>query len=303
MKAGHISNQAIQNQLSFPTAFGALLVGGIIMGFSPVFVREAEVGAFASAFWRVLFAIPVLYLWAIWEAKRKNQTLKLRFSKPAILAGLMFAGDLSFWHLSILNTTMANATFLTGLAPVWVILLSNLMLKEKPPKNAFFGILICLVGMGLLINASFRIEPERLIGDLYGIITSLFLALYVIAIRSGTRNTSNSSLFFVSTIVTTIALLVVVLLVGQNLIPATQKGWASLITLGVLTHAGGQGLLTIAIAALTAAFSSLVIFIEAVTAALSGWLLFDEHMDFLQLAGCALILIGIWVSRPIKNQN
>lgn len=303
MKVSHISNQAVHNQLSFPSAFGALLVGGIIMGFSPVFVREAEVGAFASAFWRVLFAVPVLYLWATWEAKRSKQALKLRFSKPAILAGIMFAGDLSFWHLSILNTTMANATFLTGLAPVWVILLSNMMLKEKPPKNAFLGILICLMGMGLLINASFRIEPERLIGDLYGIITSLFLALYVIAIRSGTRNTSNSSLFFVSTIVTTTVLFAVVLLAGQNLIPATERGWAALVTLGVLTHAGGQGLLTIAIAALTAAFSSLVIFIEAIAAAFFGWLLFDEQMDFLQLAGCALILIGIWVSRPIKNQN
>lgn len=273
------------------------------MGFSPVFVREAEVGAFASAFWRVLFALPVLYLWAIWEARRSNHALKLKFSKPAIVAGIMFAGDLSFWHLSILNTTMANATFLTGLAPVWVILLSNMILKEKPPKNAFLGILICVIGMSLLINASFRIEPDRLIGDLYGIITSLFLALYVIAIRSGTRNTNNSSLFFVSTIVTTITLLAVVLMVGQNLIPATERGWAALVTLGVLTHAGGQGLLTIAIAALTAAFSSLVIFIEAIAAAFFGWLLFDEHMDFLQLAGCALILIGIWVSRPIKNQN
>ena len=273
------------------------------MGFSPVFVREAEVGAFASAFWRVMFALPVLYLWVIWEARRCNQTLKLKFSKSAMFAGLMFAGDLSFWHLSILNTTMANATFLTGLAPVWVILLSNFILKEKPPKNAFLGIVICLIGMSLLINASFRIEPARLIGDLYGIITSIFLGLYVIAIRSGTRNTSNSNLFLVSTIVTTAVLLIVVLMVGQGFMPKTEKGWAALISLGVLTHAGGQGLLTIAIASLTAAFSSLVIFIEAVTAALSGWLLFGEEMDFLQLAGCCLILIGIWVSKPIKNSN
>ena len=303
MKVGNISNQTTQNQLSFPTAFSALLVGGIIMGFSPVFVRVAEVGAFASAFWRVMFALPVLLIWAIWEAKRYNQNFKLKFSKPAILAGLMFAGDLSFWHLSILNTTLANATFLTGLAPVWVILLSNLILKEKPPKNAFLGIVICLIGMGLLINASFRIQPDRLIGDIYGIITSLFLGLYVIAIRSGTRSTNNSSLFFVSTIITTTVLLIVVLMAGQNLIPATQKGWAALISLGVLTHAGGQGLLTIAIAALTAAFSSLVIFIEAIAAAFFGWLLFEEHMDFLQLTGCTFILIGIWVSRPIRNPN
>ncbi len=272
------------------------------MGFSPVFVREAEVGAFASAFWRVMFALPVLILWAFWEANRKSQKLSLHFSKPAILAGILFAGDLGFWHLSILNTTMANATFLTGLAPVWVILFSNLLLKEKPPKNAFLGILICLFGMGLLINTSFRVEPERLIGDLYGIITSLFFGFYFIAIRTGTRNSNNSSLFLVSTIVTTFVLFIVTLFSSDQFLPQTERGWAALASLGVLTHAGGQGLLTIAIAALTAAFSSLVIFIEAIAAAFFGWLLFDEKMDIIQLIGCTFILLGIWVSRPSKSK-
>lgn len=301
LKVHIISDHTSQKQLSFPTALIALFVGGIVMGFSPVFVREAEVGAFASAFWRVMFALPILLLWALWEAKNTSKKLSLQFSKPAILAGILFAGDLGFWHLSILNTTMANATFLTGLAPVWVILFSNLLLKEKPPKNAFLGIVICLVGMVLLINASFRVEPERLIGDLYGVITSLFFGFYFIAIRTGTRNTNNSSLFLVSTIVTTLILLIVTLLSNDQFFPATKSGWAALASLGILTHAGGQGLLTIAIAALTAAFSSLVIFIEAIAAAFFGWLLFDEKMDLMQLIGCAFILLGIWVSRPTKN--
>lgn len=271
------------------------------MGFSPVLVREAEVGAFASAFWRVLFALPVLALWVLYETRKAGTSHNLHLSKPAMLAGLLFAGDLSFWHLSILNTTMANATFLTGLAPVWVILFSNLILKEKPPKNAFWGILICLLGMALLINASFRIEPARLIGDFYGIITSFFLAFYIIAIRTGTRTSSNANLFFVSTVVTTITLFMVTLLANDSFMPQTQKGWAALVSLGVLTHAGGQGLLTIAIASLTAAFSSLVIFIEAIAAAFFGWLIFNEKMDALQIAGCILILAGIWVSRPVKS--
>ncbi len=177
------------------------------------------------------------------------------------------------------------------------------IIKKKPPKNAFIGIIICLIGMGLLINASFRIEPERLIGDLYGVITSLFFGFYFIAIRTGTRSTNNSSLFLVSTIVTTIVLFVVTLLSNDQFFPLTKRGWAALASLGILTHAGGQGLLTIAIAALTAAFSSLVIFIEAIAAAFFGWLLFDEKMDFLQLIGCVFILVGIWVSRPSKNTS
>lgn len=303
MKAPTILQQAAKNQLSYPAAFSALLVGGVIMGFSPVFVREAEVGAFASAFWRVLFALPVLAVWVFYETKKNSQKFQIRFSKPAILAGVLFAGDLSFWHLSILNTTMANATFLTGLAPVWVILFSNLILKEKPPKNAFIGIAVCILGMGLLINASLQIDPARLIGDLYGIITSLFLGFYVIAIRTGTKNTSNGNLFFVSTIVTTLVLFFVTVISGEGFIPATQRGWAALASLGILTHAGGQGLLTLAIAALTAAFSSLVIFIEAIAAAFFGWLLFDEKMNTMQLIGCFLILVGIWVSRPTKTTN
>ncbi|KAG1702854.1 Pyruvate kinase [Nymphon striatum] len=86
-----ISSQASQKQLSFPVALTALFVGGIVMGFSPVFVREAEVGAFASAFWRVMFALPLLLLWALWEAKNTSSKLSLQFSKPAILAGILFA--------------------------------------------------------------------------------------------------------------------------------------------------------------------------------------------------------------------
>lgn len=301
MKATEISDQSFKAQLSYPAAFSALIVGGVIMGFSPVFVREAEVGAFASAFWRVLFALPILSIWAFYETRKHTQRFKIKFSNSAILAGLFFAGDLSFWHLSILNTTMANATFLTGLAPVWVILFSNLILKEKPPKSAFIGIIICIFGMALLINASLQTDPTRLIGDLYGIITSLFLGFYVIAIRSGTKDTNNGSLFFVSTIVTTLTLFLVTLSSGQTFLPETERGWAALASLGILTHAGGQGLLTLAIAALTAAFSSLVIFIEAIAAAFFGWLLFDEKMEVIQLAGCFLILVGIWVSRPTKG--
>lgn len=276
------------------------------MGFSPVFVREAGIDAFASAFWRVFFALPVLALWALYDAKKRKSknagnTSYLHVSAAAVLAGALFAGDLTFWHLSILNTTMANATFLTGLAPVWVILFSNLILKEKPPKSAFIGILICLIGMGLLINSSFRIDPSRILGDLYGIITSFFLGFYIIAIRIGTKQTSNASLFFTSTIVTTIVLFIVSLILSTTFVPKNEYQWASVISLGVITHAGGQGLLTIAIASLTAAFSSLVIFVEAIAAALFGWWLFEEKMDALQMLGCLLILAGIWVSRPDKN--
>src|SRR5262245_64553893 len=90
-------------------AFAALVLGAVAMGASPIFVRLADVGPYASAFWRTLLALPLLWLWSRLETRRAART---RFDRSALVAGLLFAGDLFFWHLAIVNTTVANATFL-----------------------------------------------------------------------------------------------------------------------------------------------------------------------------------------------
>ncbi len=269
----------------------------MVMGFSPVFVREAEVGAFASAFWRVLFALPLLFLWAYWERDRDN-TINWRMNKSGIIAGVLFAGDLTFWHLSILNTTMANATFTVCLSVVWVALFSNLFLGERISRGAWLGLFVCLTGLAMLVQSSLSVDPERLIGDIYGIITSVFLGLYFIAMRAGRRSRKSGELFLTSSVVTCAVLFVVALWSGDTLTPETPRGWFSLVSLGAFTHAGGQGLVTIALGALSAIFSSLVIFIEALIAALFGWLLFDEAMTPVQLFGGVLIMLGVWLARP-----
>jgi len=279
-------------------ALAALLVGGFAMGLSPVFVREAEVGAFSSAFWRVLFALPILFLWAVIEIHRRNTTLLPAVSAPSILAGLFFAGDLAFWHLAILNTTMANATFMVCLAPVWVAVFSPMLIGEKVTGRSMAGIAVCLSGMALLISASFALDPSRLIGDIYGAITSIFFGFYILAMRAGRKTAGSGALFFVSTCVTALVLLIAAILSGDQFLPETAKGYASLVTLGVVTHAGGQGLLTVALGTLTAVFSSLVIFIEAIVAAFFGWLIYDEALGPLELVGGALILAGVWFARP-----
>src|ERR1700721_1276569 len=90
--------------------FAALVIGALAMGASPIFVRLADVGPFTSAFWRVALALPVLYLWMRISERGQTQPIKM-FSRPTIWAGLGFSADLFFWHLSIVTTTVANATF------------------------------------------------------------------------------------------------------------------------------------------------------------------------------------------------
>jgi len=284
--------------VSIRTGFLCLIFGGVIMGFSTVLVRETDVTAAASAFWRVAFAIPLLLIWYRWERQRESISQATLFTPTSVFAGLAFAGDLTFWHLAILNTTLANATFTVCLAPVWVAVLAGKVLDEPMTRDTWFGLLACLMGLGLLLGSSFQFAPERLWGDICGIITSLFLAAYTIAMRAGRATVSSARLFTGSTIVTAAALLVLALILGGQLVPETWESLSSLLALGILTHAGGQGLIAVALGVLSAIFSSLVIFIEAIAAALAGWIFYGETMDIWQLTGGACVLAGVWWARP-----
>lgn len=205
-----------------------------------------------------------------------------------------------FWHLAVLHTTLANATLMACLAPVWVILLSGAFIGEAVSRQAIYGLFLCLTGAALLIGSSYQVNPDQILGDVFGVITSLFFGLYFLAIRVARRTLTSGLITLNSTIVTASVLLCVALLSGDGFLPKTLGGYASLLSLGLISQVGGQGLLTIALGSLSAAFSSLVIFMEAVTAAIFGWLVFSEELTPIQFFGALLIFSGIWVARPAK---
>jgi drug/metabolite transporter (DMT)-like permease len=278
-------------------AFFALLGGAVAMGISPVFVRFAEIGPFASAFWRVALALPALWLWARLEGP--TGIAPTRGERIAVLAaGLLFAGDLTFWHLSILHTTVANATFLAVLAPVWVVLGSGLFLGERVGRGVLVGLALCILGATTLIGGTLSANPAQLDGDLYGLATSFFFGAYFLAVRLARRAYGSGRILFLSTAITAAFLGVQALIIEDRLWPESFDGVAALVALALVSHAGGQGLLAFALGHLPAAFSSLVIFLEAVAAAGFAWLILGESLGPMQFLGAAAILAGIAAARP-----
>ncbi|ESR23104.1 DMT family transporter [Lutibaculum baratangense] len=282
-------------------AFLAVAVGAVAMGASPVFVRLADVGPFASAFWRVALALPFLAAWMMWEERLRLRALPRRLlAMPPLvaLAGLFFVGDLAFWHLAIMNTTVANATFLAALAPVMVVLGAWLLLRETVGREIWAGLALGIVGAAFLLGSSYRFAPDHLLGDAFGLVTALFFGAYILAVRPARARVSTGALLFGSSVVTAAGLLILALMTEATLFPATLQGAAALLALALVSHAGGQGLLAFALGHLPAAFSSLVIFVEGVAAAALGWLVLGEHLTLLQICGSLSIFAGIWIARP-----
>lgn len=285
-------------------AFAALIGGALAMGASPIFVRLADVGPFASAFFRVLLALPVLYAWMRIEDAHASGPADAgpRFSAPVVAAGLFFAGDLFFWHLSILHTSVANATFFATTAPVWVVIFGWLAYRRQVGAAALAGLALCLLGGLALVWQSFAFAPEHLVGDGLAAGTGMFFGAYFLAVEQARkRHRAARATFHMSLVMAAVLAAVAIgaaLALGQPLLPASLQGWAVLIALAWVSHVGGQGLLTVALGSLPAMFSSLVIFLEGLAAAGLGWLVLAEAVTPLQAAGGLIILAGIWIARP-----
>lgn len=286
------------HKANFTIGIAALLGASFAMSISPSLVRFADVGPLSSAFWRVFLALPILWLWMRAEEKGTAAGKSASWTLPILLSGLFFAGDLLLWHLAIMKTTIANATFFATMAPLWVVIFGWLVLKQKAEKATLAGLEFCLVGGSALVYQSMSLNPAHSLGDALGIGTGVFFGLYFLAVGVARKATGAARVTFEMSVVTVVILFVAALAVEGNILPHSIRGWSVLFALAFVSHVGGQGLLSVALGRLPATFSSLVIFLEAVGAAEFAWVLQNEPISLIQAIGGAVILAGIWVARP-----
>jgi drug/metabolite transporter (DMT)-like permease len=286
------SSAAQPRRLALP----ALLVGGIAIGFSPIFVRLSELGPIATGFHRLFLALPLLWLWMHWEGRRTVRRATMVKWLPMAVPGALFAGDIFFWHWSITYTTVANATLFANLAPVVVTFGAWFYLREHVSFRFLAGMALAMSGAALLVNASAALGARFVLGDVLGLITACFFGSYVVAVaRLRDRNAASTIMFYSST-VTCVLLLVVTLVSGEGLLPSASSGWIALFALAWISQAMGQGLIAYALGHLPASFSALAILIEPLTAAILGWIWLGEELGMLQAVGGVIVLAGITVA-------
>jgi drug/metabolite transporter (DMT)-like permease len=279
-------------QLAFP----AVLAGGVAIGFSPIFVRLSELGPIATGFHRLFLALPLLWLWMRFAQRRAPKIAPVEWL-PIALPGVLFAGDILFWHWSITYTTVANATVLANFAPVVVTLAAWLYLRETITGAFLLGMALAIAGAALLVGSSVSLGGRYVFGDMLGLITACFFGSYMIVVARLRGRIEASTLMFYSSAVTSALLLAATLIAGESLLPHSLNGWAALSALAWVSQAMGQGLIAYALGHLPASFSALVILIEPLTAAVLGWAWLGEALTVMQALGGVIVLAGIMVAR------
>jgi drug/metabolite transporter (DMT)-like permease len=282
-------------------AFAALIAGGAMIAFAPIFVRVADTGPVASAFWRTALAVPFLWLWA--RTARRHESQRSGSTSlplvPVVLAGLFFAGDLAVWHVSILFTSVANSTLLANLAPIFVTLGAWFLFGQRVTPLFLAGMALALAGAVLLVGPNFSpaASDRALAGDALGVLTAVFYGAYMLAIARAREHADTASIMARSTTVCALVLLPVAVAFGDAMLPRTATGWLVVLGLALVCQTVGQSLIAYAMAHLPASFSSVSLLVQPVLAAAYAWLLLGERVGIGQTVGGVVVLAGILLAR------
>ena len=280
-------------------ALAVLVFGACVIGCGPVMIRLAAAGPSAIGFWRLAFALPLLFVLARVERRRSPDGAGggplLRAPGVAWLAGAMFAADLAFWHYGIRYTSVANATVLSNLTPVIVAVAAWLLFGERPNLRLAAGLTLAVGGAVVMALARRGPLPEGanpLLGDILSASTAIWYSGYFLAVRRARETMGAAKVMLVSSVCAIPLLLIAVLLLREPLLPATLIGWAACVGLGLM-HVTGQGSIAWALGRLPTALAAVVVLVQPVVAAALGWAAFGEAVNPLQGLGALLALGGV----------
>lgn len=266
------------------------LAGAVVIAFSAILVRLADVSPVAAALWRCTYALPVLYLLATREGGRSRREHLL-----AAAAGVFFAGDLVFWHAAIDDVGAGLATVLANSQVAFVPLGAWLVLRERPVPGTFVALPLLLAGVvgisGVLEDGAYGDRPLR--GAAFGLGTGITYAGFLLLLRQASpRGQVAGPLADATAVAAVVCLVLAAPLPSDGLLPAwPSHAW--LVVLALTSQVLGWLLITSSLPRLPAGLTSILLTVQPIGSVLLGAVLLAEAPTALQLAGVLLVLAGL----------
>ena len=286
------------------SAYLALLAAVAGIAWSAILVRWAGVPGASSAFYRVLVAGLVLIPWRLARGRTQKGDSHPFLRKKgtaagwiAVLGGVFFALDIALWNTSVMHTGAAVASILGNNTPIFVGILTWLLLERRPRTSFWVGLSLSLAGcLAIMLGpAHAGSAPITLYGNLLAIGGSLFFAAYLVTTER-VRRTMDTLTFNTLAISGSVAtLLIVCLALGLPLTGYSARAWTALVALGLVSQLAAYYALVYALGHLPATLTSVGLLGQVPCTAFLAWLLLGEPLTPLQIAGGAVVLVGIFV--------
>lgn len=197
------------------------------------------------------------------------------------------------------QTAAANAILLQYTSPIWVFLLSPLLLREYPARSDGLVLLVAMAGIGIIFFGNPATDTLSLIIALgsglgYGALTVLL---------RGLRLVDPFVVTAVNALGSGLLLLVPTVLVGDVLL--SGRAWGLVLTLSFVQFTLPYVLFTWALQRVEAHRVSLIVLLETVLNPLLTYLVIGEHVPPATIIGGPLILVSVlgWLLLGLRRRR
>jgi len=287
-------------------------LGILAVSAASIMIRFAqqEAPSLVIAAWRLSVAALVLTPFAIIRRRQEIGAMSRSDLRLAIFSGIFLVIHFATWITSLAYTSVASSVILVTTSPLWVALLSPLVLKEKLSRQMAAGLVMALLG-GFLVGLSDVctlsgegaacpaigdfVRGKAFWGDLLALIGAFAAAGYLMIGRK--LRVKISTLSYITLVYGAAAagLVLLTILFGQNLFGYSKAAYLWMIGLALIPQLIGHTSYNFALAYLPAAYVSLTILGEPIGSSMLAFILLDEQVTLLKALGAALILVGIFI--------
>lgn len=270
--------------------FGAscVLAGGLCLSSAGILLRHVE----GAGGWQILFYRSITFFVVI------STVLVFRYGTGTVGAfravggrGMIVAASLGLgsvcYIFALLSTTVANALFIIGSAPLVTAAAGWLFLRERVPPLAIMAMFVALGGIALMFVDGFI--AGRWLGNVFAALVAVAFAVMLVALR-GARQVD----MMPATCMAGLVAAGLSAIMADNLSISTHDLVIALL-LGSAQYATGFMLITIATRHIKAAEVALFALSESILAPIWVWIGVGETPSSLTLAGSAIVLLAVVV--------
>ena len=220
------------------------------------------------------------------------------WSWRSALVGCAYAGTMVSFVVANKLTTAANATFLQSTAPLYILILSPLLLSEPIHRRQLLFMAALAAGMSMIV-ASSQTEsitaPDPVRGNLVGIVIGVCWAFTIMGLRWLGRDRPGEASTTGAAAAVACGNLIACLATVPAALPianATLVDWTAVSFLGIFQIALAYVFLVRGVRRVGALEVSLLVLLEPVLSPVWAWLIHGERPSALALLGGAIIVVA-----------
>ncbi|MDP1546449.1 MAG: DMT family transporter [Anaerolineales bacterium] len=291
----------------------ALVTAILAVSTASIFIRFAQSDGAPSlviAALRLTFATLLIAPVALTRHRDEIKRLDLRGILLAVSSGIFLAVHFATWISSLEYTSVASSVVFVSTGPLWVALLSPMLLKERLPRTALVGLALALVG-GTVIGLSDAcvwdgglacpsladaMQGRAMWGNFLALAGAWMVTGYLIIGRKLRPQMSLVAYIFLVYGMAAVTLLVFMVFAGQSPFGYSPKIYGWIFLLAAVPQLIGHSTYNWLLKYLSATLVAVLTLAEPIGSAALAFFFLNETPTITVITGGVLILLGIYLA-------